>query len=204
MSNVVGPVVKPVRSLLSTGHGRIVLAGLVVGLLYFPLWLQDLVVRSVSGSTGLVLISSAALLGMAPLWRSRRQLSRVVAPEADRYVGHLLVMGAIALYPFFRAELWSQALVWLFVLVGIALTLLGCYVFCVLSADGFFDAADGLHAPRGNCSGGVAVFGATVLAGECDGGGECEGVAVGGSACGGGRGAIYYDAVWGGGGGLAV
>ena len=129
MSNVVGPVVKPVRSLLSTGHGRIVLAGLVVGLLYFPLWLQDLVVRSVSGSTGLVLISSAALLGMAPLWRSRRQLSRVVAPEADRYVGHLLVLGAIALYPFFRAELWSQALVWLFVLVGIALSSWGATFF---------------------------------------------------------------------------
>ena len=109
----------------ATHHGRIVLAGLLVGLIYFPAWLRDLIVRSMGGSTGLVLILSAVALGILPLWRGREELQQMVASESDRYTGCLLVLGGVALFPFFRTVLWAQALIWLFVLIGIVLALWG-------------------------------------------------------------------------------
>ena len=45
------------KDLLKTNHGRIVSLGLLIGLLYFPVWVYDLVIRSIKGSTGLALIS---------------------------------------------------------------------------------------------------------------------------------------------------
>lgn len=117
------------RTLSATLHGRIVLAGLLVGLVYLPAWLHDLIVRSMGGSTGLVLILSAVASGAMPLWRGREGLQQMVASEGDRYTGCLLVLGGLALFPFFRAALWSQALIWLFVIVGIVLTLWGTAFF---------------------------------------------------------------------------
>lgn len=116
-------------SLFKTHHGRIVLAGLCFGLVYFPLWLYDLVIRSISGSTGLVLISSAAVLAIAPLYQKRRWLRQNTAPEEDRIVGHLLILGGLALVPFFWPAMWAQALIWLFVLIGIVLSTWGSAFF---------------------------------------------------------------------------
>ena len=113
------------RAAIKTTHGCLVLAGLFVGLLYFPFWIQDLVIRSVGGSTGLVLITSTVLLGLAPLWKNRQKLVRLSAGEADQLLGHLLIVGGVVLFPFFRAELWSQALIWLFILAGITLSTWG-------------------------------------------------------------------------------
>lgn len=117
------------RSLIKTNHGRIVLLGLVIGLFYFPLWIHDLVIRSVGGSTGLALISCAALMALFPLWKNRQPLFQLVASEEDRIIGHLLILGSVAIFPFFRSELWAQALIWLFVLIGITLSTWGATFF---------------------------------------------------------------------------
>lgn len=117
------------RTLVKTNHGRIVLLGLVIGLLYFPLWLHDLVIRSISGSTGLALISCAALMGLAPLWQKRQQLQQLVASEEDRIIGHLIILGSVIMFPFFRADMWAQALIWLFIMGGITLSTWGALFF---------------------------------------------------------------------------
>ncbi|MEA5466124.1 cyanoexosortase C [Leptothoe sp. PORK10 BA2] len=114
---------------VKTNHGRIVLLGLVIGLLYFPLWMHDLVIRSISGSTGLVLISCAALLGLLPLWQKRQQLRQLAASEEDRIIGHLIIVGSVAMFPFFRADMWAQALIWLFIMEGITLSTWGATFF---------------------------------------------------------------------------
>lgn len=111
---------RSIRQAVKTNHGRIVLAGLFVGLCYFPIWLIDLTVRSVSGSTGLVLIAGVLGLAFSDLWRRRQQLFHLRASEEDRFLGHILILSGIVIFPFCRFALWSQAIVWLLVLVGIA------------------------------------------------------------------------------------
>ncbi|WP_246564097.1 cyanoexosortase C [Leptothoe spongobia] len=117
------------RVQIETHHGRIVLLGLVIGLLYFPLWIHDLVIRSISGSTGLVLISCAALMGLIPLWQKRQELKQLVASEEDRIIGHLIILGSVVMFPFFRVDMWAQALIWLFIMGGITLSTWGTTFF---------------------------------------------------------------------------
>ncbi len=117
--------IEAVRTLIKTNHGRIVLLGLVIGLLYFPAWVHDLVIRSIKGSTGLALISCAALMALAPLWKNRQHLFTLKASEEDQAIGHLLILGSVVIFPFFYSEIWAQALIWLFVLIGITLSTWG-------------------------------------------------------------------------------
>lgn len=117
--------IKCLQILIRTHHGRIVLLGLAIGLVYFPLWIHDLIIRSIGGSTGLVLISCAALMALVPLWKNHQQLVRLSASEADQAIGHLLILGSVAIFPFFRSEMWAQALIWLFILAGITVSTWG-------------------------------------------------------------------------------
>lgn len=117
------------RQAVQTTHGRMVLGGLVVGLCYFPVWLVDLVVRSHQGSTGLALVVGVLYLGFQNLWKHRRQLAELRASEEDQLIGHFLIGAAIVLFPFCRFALWSQALVWLIALVGIACSTWGAEFF---------------------------------------------------------------------------
>ena len=125
------------KALARTHHGQIVLAGLMVGLLYFPFWVQDLVVRSIGGSTGLVLILSTAFLGLMPLFLNRQKLRQLHASEEDQLIGHVLILCSVAFFPFFREYLWSQALIWLFTLFGIALSTWGLSFFKQYSLTAF-------------------------------------------------------------------
>jgi len=109
-----------IRQAAKTNHGRIVLAGLFVGLCYFPVWLVDLTARAGSGSTGLLQITGVLGVASNDLWRQRQQLYRLHACEEDRFLGHILILCGVVIFPFCRFALWSQAIVWLLVLVGIA------------------------------------------------------------------------------------
>ena len=117
------------KGLIKTNHGRIVLLGLFIGLLYLPVWVHDLVIRSISGSTGLALISCAALMALFPLWKNRRYLTQLSASEEDQVIGNLLILGSIAILPFFYSEMWAKALIWLFILIGITLSTWGAAFF---------------------------------------------------------------------------
>lgn len=118
-----------IRQAIQTTHGRMVLGGLTVGLCYLPVWLVDLAVRSHRGSTGLVLITGVLYLGLQNLWKHRQQLVVLQASEEDQLIGHMLIAAAIVLFPFCRFALWSQAVVWLVVLVGIACSTWGASFF---------------------------------------------------------------------------
>jgi hypothetical protein len=108
------------RSNLKTTHGRFVLGGLLVGLGYFPVWLGGLTVSAAQGSAGLPLIAAVVFLALQELWKQRKQLAQTTASNEDQLLGHILILSGVVLFPFCRFEIWSQALIWLLVLVGIA------------------------------------------------------------------------------------
>lgn len=105
---------------LQTTHGRIVLCGLFVGLCYLPVWCSGLLVSASQGSAGLPLISATVYLGLQQLWKQRRNLATIQASEEDELLGHALILSSVALFPFCRSEIWSQAVIWLLILIGIA------------------------------------------------------------------------------------
>jgi exosortase/archaeosortase family protein len=105
---------------IRTTHNRIVLAGLLIGLCYFPVWAGGLLVRAAQGSAGLPLIAAAVFLGFQQLWQHRQQIAQLKASEEDKLLGHTLIISGVVLFPFCRFEIWSQAVLWLLILVGIA------------------------------------------------------------------------------------
>ena len=114
---------------LKTTHGRIVLSGLLVGLCYFPVWLGKLTVAAAQGSAGLPLITAVVLLALQELWRKRKELAETTASDEDQLLGHILILSGVVLFPFCRFEIWSQALIWLLVLAGIACSTWGVNFF---------------------------------------------------------------------------
>jgi exosortase len=114
---------------LKTMHGRIVLSGLLIGLCYFPVWLGGLTVAASQGSAGLPLITAVVFLALQELWRKRKELAETTASNEDQLLGHILILGGVVLFPFCRFEIWSQALIWLLVLAGIACSTWGVNFF---------------------------------------------------------------------------
>lgn len=107
-------------ALIKDVHGRIVLCGLFVGLCYLPTWLGFLFHRMGKGSSSLVLLLAIVYLGLQELWKQRRQLAKSQVSDEDRLLGHTLILASAILFPFCRFAIWSQALLWLLVLIGIA------------------------------------------------------------------------------------
>lgn len=99
------------------------------GVCYFPVWFFDLIGRAFQGSTGLILIAGVLSLGVRELWGQRQQLVNLVAPDEDRLLGHIFILSGAVLFPFCRFALWSQALIWGLVLVGIACSTYGVSFF---------------------------------------------------------------------------
>lgn len=114
---------------LSDPHGIIVLFGLSVGLCYFPVWFGGLWVSEGQGSAGLPLLCAVIYLGFIQLWRNRAELVTVRAAPEDRLLGHILIVSSGLLFPFLRFEIWPQAAIWLFILVGIAISTWGVSFF---------------------------------------------------------------------------
>lgn len=130
-------LLKPVKSLgqlglgqikaaLKSWHGRFVLAGLTLGLVYFPTWLTQLFGRSLmQGSTALSIILIMAGLGGYLLWTQRSQLAKLPVLEVDQVIGYMLIVSSLVLFPFCRFAVWPQAILWLLALVGIAFSTWG-------------------------------------------------------------------------------
>ncbi|MEN8447569.1 MAG: cyanoexosortase C, partial [Cyanobacteria bacterium J06555_13] len=123
---------------IRTNHGRIVLIGLSIGLIYLPQWIGYFLPRITSGKIGWFLALS--LLGMAgiEIWTKRRILKSMSASEEDRWLGYALIIAGVALFPFCRFALWSQAMIWLAILVGIATCTWGLRFFLKFAIPTFF------------------------------------------------------------------
>ncbi|MBD2101751.1 cyanoexosortase C [Leptolyngbya sp. FACHB-261] len=110
------------RDSLRTTHSRIVAFGLLVGLFYLPVWVVSLLQQIVRGSSGSVLTIAATCLAGRELQKIYAQLSPSVTSERERLLGHALILGGVFIFPFCRFALWPQALVWLMIMTGIALS----------------------------------------------------------------------------------
>ena len=113
------------KAAISTWHGRIVLAGMAVGLIYFQTWLSNLFVRASQGSAGIPLMGAAVYLGLSQLWRRRNDISQLKALDEDRFLGCLLIICGVLAFPFCQFAVWPQSIVWLIILAGIAICLWG-------------------------------------------------------------------------------
>jgi exosortase/archaeosortase family protein len=113
---------------LATPHTRIVTCGLLVGMIFSPLWLYDVVVGTLNGAASLILVAAAALGGYQ-LWTQRSQLAKRNASEEDQLLGHIIILSGVGLAPFCFLSEWSQKLVWILILAGIALSSWGISFF---------------------------------------------------------------------------
>ncbi|NJL57849.1 hypothetical protein HC928_23995 [bacterium] len=75
---------------------------------------------SFQGSPGLPLILGVVGLALHELWKKRTQLVEEPVGAEDQLLGHILILSGVAFFPFYRSAVWSQSLIWLIVLIGIA------------------------------------------------------------------------------------
>jgi exosortase/archaeosortase family protein len=68
----------------------------------------------------MALLLPLIFLGLYELWKQREELAAVTVPEEDRLLGHILILSGVILFPFCRFAVWSQSLLWLTILAGIA------------------------------------------------------------------------------------
>ncbi|MBD2260585.1 cyanoexosortase C [Pseudanabaena sp. FACHB-2040] len=110
-------------------HGRFVLMGLCMGLVYLQTWLPALVGRLQHGSAGLPLIGAALALGLKQIWTNRQKIAQLEASEPDQVIGHLLILCSVAAFPLCRFAVWPQAILWLLILAGITVSSWGIQFF---------------------------------------------------------------------------
>ncbi|MDV3351393.1 cyanoexosortase C [Leptothoe sp. LEGE 181152] len=131
------------RTLLQQGlrntHNRLVMAGLFVGIVFLPFWLQDIIVGTIHGAASLLLVSALGL-GLYQLWLQRSHLAKLKASSEDRWLGHLIILVGLGAAPFCAAAEWSQKLIWVMILCGIAISSWGFAFFPKYSASVFLIA----------------------------------------------------------------
>lgn len=110
------------KLLVETWHGRFTLLGLVLGLLYLPLWSYHLFVRSLEGSSVWPLILGFIGVGFWLIWKKRQVLSQLEATEADKLIGYLLIISSALFFPFCSFAVWPLSILWIFTLSGIVIS----------------------------------------------------------------------------------
>jgi len=108
----------------------IILCGLIVGIYYYLFfWLKTLGQFVIGGSTFPLLTVTAAYLALQELWQQKSQLIKLNPATIQRRLGHSLILFGVGLFPFSISKGWTQALVWLVILVGIVLRTWGLNFF---------------------------------------------------------------------------
>ncbi|WP_416672225.1 cyanoexosortase C [Egbenema bharatensis] len=107
------------RKRLKTPHDWIIASGFLVGFIYSPFWIYRILVQTFNGSVSSVMLAVGAL-GVYFIWQDRRQLAKLKASEEDRLLGHIIVISGIMLSPLCTFAEWSQRLIWIYILIGIA------------------------------------------------------------------------------------
>ncbi|MBH8553658.1 cyanoexosortase C [Nostocaceae cyanobacterium CENA357] len=115
---------------LKKSHNRFILSGLAVGLYYYLFfWLKTLTQFLIGGSTFPLLTATAAYLALQELWQQKNQFAKLNPVNMQRQLGHSLILFGVGLFPFSLSKGWSQALVWLVILVGMVLSTWGLKFF---------------------------------------------------------------------------
>ena len=110
------------RKSLRTAHNRIVLCGLLIGLWYLPNWLAIILDYTFQGVAFPLIVAASAYFAGQELWRERSKLTKLSATPKQRQLGQILILSGVGLFPFYHFAFWPQALLWLLILVGIALS----------------------------------------------------------------------------------
>lgn len=120
---------RPSHKSKRTTHSLIVLCGLLVGVWYLPSWLLILVNYTFQGGSFPLIVAASAYFALQELWHKRNKLAKLTAPVHQQRLGYVLILTGIVLFPFCRFAFWSQALLWLLILAGIALSSWGLEFF---------------------------------------------------------------------------
>jgi exosortase len=92
-------------------------------------WSEYLIQRAFEGASSWFLILGMLYLASTKLFEKRQKLTQLSPLDVDRLLGHLLIVSGILLFPFCRFSIWSQALIWLLILIGVALSSWGVSFF---------------------------------------------------------------------------
>lgn len=114
--------------LTKSWHGRIMLLSLITGFVFVTSWLPLLLTKAVEGS-GFVFIVFSFIWAFHKLWNDRSKLILLEALESDRVIGYTFILTGVLLFPFVRFSLWSQSLLWLFIMAGLAISTWGVQFF---------------------------------------------------------------------------
>lgn len=117
-------VLDGVKQGFQTRHRSLVTLGLLVGLAFWPLWLYDILLGTLNGAASLLLLSAFGL-GLYQLWLRRDRLAHLSASSEDRWLGHLIILMGLGAVPACALAEWSQKLIWVMILFGIALSTWG-------------------------------------------------------------------------------
>ena len=116
------------RHSFKTLHNALVTVGLLVGAVYLPFWLNDILSGTLNGAASLLMVALIGL-GLHRIWQQRSHLATLSAEADDRLIGHLLMGCGVAIAPFCFASEWAQKLCWMLILVGIASSTWGIQFF---------------------------------------------------------------------------
>jgi exosortase len=100
-------------------HNRILSIGIVFALAYIAVRLVDVLIDSLNGAAGGLLIAAAGI-GLFQLWQQRHRLQPIRASEEDRLLGYILILSGVAIAPLCLFARWAQALDCIVILIGIA------------------------------------------------------------------------------------
>jgi exosortase/archaeosortase family protein len=115
---------------IQSNHNRIVTLGLLVIILfYLPSWLGILWGDTLHTSSTPILNLGFLYLAIHMLWQARHHLSTFQATEEDQLIGHMLILGSSALFPFCLSTLSLQAVICMLILIGIAWSTWGVIFF---------------------------------------------------------------------------
>jgi exosortase len=111
-----------------TLHNGLVTMGLLVGAVYLPFWIGDVLSGTLHGAASILMVTLIGL-GVHRLWQKRSHLATLDAEADDRLIGHLLIGSGVAIAPFCLSSEWAQKLCWMLILVGIASSTWGIQFF---------------------------------------------------------------------------
>ncbi len=103
-------------------HTTLTIIGLLIGLWYLPAWFSGFLDKGPQTAYGFTLSAFFVCSGLYHLWRQKQRITQLKATHAERRLGYFLILGGVLLFPVCRFALWPQAILWAFILVGIALS----------------------------------------------------------------------------------